>query len=86
MIVLFYAGVLEFTGGEKSFEPECSPSIRALIHELGCRYGDHLMEFLLGGDNCLFLVNGKSIAASEGLETKLRQGDRIEVLPFIEAG
>jgi len=86
MVALFYGSVLGQTGGEKSFVPAGSASIRALVGELGCRYGGRFEEFLLSGDDCFFLVNGKSIAMSGGLETSLHPGDRIEVLPFVEAG
>lgn len=86
MIVLFYGNVLEHTCGEKSHEPKDSQSISDLIEELGCHFGTQFKVFLLSGENCFFLVNGRSIATTGGLATKLHQGDKIEVIPFIEAG
>jgi len=86
MIVLFYGSVLELTGGKKSYEPKNSPSVHVLIDELGCHFGMVFKEYLTSGENCFFLVNGRSIATTGGLATKLHQADKIEVLPFIEAG
>ena len=86
MIVLFYGGVLEYTGGAGSYEPKNSPDIRSLIDELGCHFGNRFKSFLQSGENCLLLLNGKGLMASGGTDTLLKPGDKIEVLPFIEAG
>ena len=86
MIVLFYGSVLEFTGGKKSYEPKNSPNVHMLIDELGCHFGMNFKDFLTSGENCFFLVNSRSIATTGGLATKLHPGDKIEVLPLIEAG
>jgi len=85
-MVLFYSGMLKYTGGVRSYESKNSRDIRSLIDELGCNFGGHLKEFMLGGENCFLLLNGKGIMATGGLETWLQPGDKIEVLPFIEAG
>ena len=86
MTVLFYSGMLEYTGGVRSYKSSDSPDIRSLIDELGCHFGNHLKDFLLGDGNCFLLLNGKGIMATGGLDTRLQPGDKVEVLPFIEAG
>jgi len=86
MVVSFYGSMLEHTGGIKTYKPENSPNVRLLIDELGCQFGADFCDFLISEESCVFLVNGKSIAALAGLSTKLHPGDKIEVLPFIEAG
>jgi molybdopterin converting factor small subunit len=86
MKVLFYGNVLEYTRKEKSYNAGGCPDIRELINELGRYYGGSLSDFLLGEETCLFLVNGKGIILTGGLITKLRSDDKIEVLPFTEAG
>jgi molybdopterin converting factor small subunit len=85
MTVLFYGAVLTYTNGEKSFDTACS-SVRDLIERLGVRYGERSRQFLLGEGTCFFLVNGKGLMASGGLDAKLKPDDRIEVLPFVDAG
>jgi len=57
-----------------------------LIDELGSCFGPRFQAFLLGDETCLFLVNGKGILSTGGLDTGLVPGDKIEILPFIEAG
>ena len=86
MKVLFYGGVLEFTKGEKEFEFEDCSSVRELINELGSNYGQRFKDFLLGKETCFFLVNGKGLMMTGGPETKINPGDKIEVLPFADAG
>ena len=91
MKVLFYGNVLDYTRGEKSFEVYKSPensvsNVRELVDELGNYYGEGLKEFILGEENCFFLVNGKGLMMTGGLDTKLCPGDKIEVLPFADAG
>ena len=86
MTVLFYSGALEYTDGARSYESNDSQDIRSLIDELGCHFGSRLKDFLISGENCLFLLNGKGLMAAGGLSAKLNPGDVVEVLPFIEAG
>jgi molybdopterin converting factor small subunit len=86
MTVLFYGAVLTYTNGEKSFGTEACSSVRDLIDRLGVRYGERAKKFLLGDGTCFFLVNGKGLMASGGLDAKLKPDDKIEVLPFIDAG
>jgi len=86
MTVKFYGGVLEHTGGEKTFQPKESPNLCALIDELGNHYGKHIKEYLLDGRNCFFIINGKGIMPTGGLNSEINIGDKIEVLPAIEAG
>jgi len=86
MIVLFYGKTLEYTNGVKLFKIETCAGIRELINQLGVFYGERLKEFLSGSETCFFLLNGKGIMMTGGLDTKLQFGDKIEVLPFMDAG
>jgi len=86
MVVLFYGCVLEFTGGVKSVDLKDCPSLMSLVDELGCLFGEQFKAFLLGGDACFFLINGKGIMATGGFKSKLSPGDKIEILPLVEAG
>jgi len=86
MAVSFFGSVQKYTEGEKSFDAGEAPDIRALISRLGERFGDPFRDFLLGDGTCFFLVNGKSILHTGGLNTPLQPGDKIEVLPFVDGG
>jgi molybdopterin converting factor small subunit len=84
--VLFYGNLLDQTQGDRSHETKNVSSIKELVDELGIHYGGSFKEFLLGNETCFFLVNGKGIMMTGGLNTGLKPDDRIEVLPFAEAG
>jgi len=86
MTVLFYGDALLHTKGEQSFTSEDSASVRSLIDALGAHFGQGLKDFLLGDETCLILVNGKGLMPTGGLDTPLASGNRVEILPFVEAG
>jgi len=86
MKVSFYGSVLEYTNNEKTYEAGCCTNVNDLIDKLGLFYGEHFKNFIMGDETCFFLVNGKGIMLTGGLETKLNPDDRIELLPFTEAG
>ena len=86
MKVLFYGNVLDYTNGEKTHEIDDCSNVRSLAGKLGDHYGGRFKEFLLGDETCFFLVNGKGLMMTGGLDTLLNPDDKIEVLPFVEAG
>lgn len=87
MTVFFHGAIREkYTEGEKSYEASGAGSVRALIEILGERFGERFHDFLLGGSNCFFLVNGTGIMTTGGLDTKLGAEDEVEVLPFVDGG
>ena len=88
MEVVFFAGIKEYTDGITSveIEPDCCPDLRSMISELGIRFGRELEAVLLGGERLLMLVNGKAVMSTGGLDTPLKQGDIIEILPVAGAG
>ena len=86
MKVLFYANVQDFTSGEKMIETGDVQCMRALITLLGERFGEKFRVFLLGDNTCFFLINGRGIMATGGLDSPLHPDDKIEVLPFVGGG
>ena len=85
MIVRFRGSVLEITDGEDSFEPGPCPDMRRLIDALTMRYGESFSE-LINRSACFFIVNGKGTMSTGGFDTPLKHGDKVEVLPLVEAG
>ena len=83
--VTFFGSVLENTNGEKSFMPEFCANLQGVVDMLSDRYGDSIKELLLDG-SYFPLVNGKGIMMTGGLDTPLNPDDRIEILPFVDAG
>ena len=86
MTVFFYGNVIDQANGAQRFAPQNSASVRALIDELGGQFGDAFRVFLLAEENCFFLVNGRGLMGTGGLDTPLLPGDKVEILPFVEAG
>ena len=86
MKVIFYGKVLDYTNSDKYYEAHDCSCIRGLIDTLGEHYGERLKEFLLGEETCFFLINGKGLMMTGGLNTQLQPGDKVEVLPFANAG
>ena len=88
MEVLFYSSIKKYTGGAASvaLKPECCPDLRSLISELGTCFGKEFEAFILSGDEVLLLVNNKAVMTTGGIDTPLKQGDIIEILPIVGAG
>jgi len=86
MVVTFYGSALEYTGFEKMVELETCENVSLLIKALGERYGYVFEEALLSGEKWFVLVNGSGIMYSGGLNTPLQPTDRVDILPFAEAG
>ena len=66
-------------------------SVRDLIAILVERYGDNFKEFMLSPENRLqkyvvILVNGRGVGILNGLETMLREGDSILIMPAVGGG
>ena len=86
MTVTFYGLITRYTGGEKSYTPEVHSTVRGLLDELGGYYGDDFIAFVLGNETCIILINGKGIMLTGGLDSALQAGDKIDILPFVDAG
>jgi len=85
MTIQFFSGILEYTNGETIFEPGPCKDMRGLVDALSARYGERF-AMLIDRNECFFLVNGKGVMATGGLNTPLSPGDRIDALPFVDAG
>jgi len=88
MIVSFYGKVREFTNGESNYSPASTTysTLRELQGELCAHYGKRFETFINSNEAYLFLVNGKGVMMSGGLDVPVETGDKIDILPFIEAG
>jgi len=86
MEVVFYGNITKHTNGEKTFTPKNHSTLKALIDELSDYYGEDFESIINGTETNLLLVNNVGTALTGGLETPLNKGDKIEILPFVEAG
>jgi molybdopterin converting factor small subunit len=86
MTVTFYGGITRYTNDDKSYTPKTHATLRSLLEELGEYYGEQFVSFVNGNETCIILINGKGIMLSGGLDSVLSQDDKIEILPFVDAG
>ena len=86
MIKVMFFGSVQDHSACPSIEVEAVESLRILIDNLGEEFGATFHEYLLGEDTCFFLINGKSIMNTGGLNTLLKPEDKVEILPVVEAG
>ena len=86
MEVTFYGGITRHTNGDNSFTPDAHATLRGVLEELSDEYGEEFKAFLHGNETCIFLINGQGVMMSGGLDSPVCVGDKIEILPFVDAG
>ena len=87
MTANFHGIVTQYTNKDKTFSPTTTCStLRVLLDELSSHYGESFGQFVYGNETCLFLVNGRGVALSGGLDSPLVPGDKVDILPFVDAG
>ena len=86
MDVLFYAAITRYTRGEKSFTPKEHSTLRGVLDELCVHYGEEFESFIYASEKCIFLINGQGVMMSGGLDSPVCFGDKIEIIPFVDAG
>lgn len=79
-----------YLGGEREMYLEAS-SVREIFKVLKERFGDALKQRLFDESGELrpyiaIYVNGKNINSLDGLDTKLKDGDEVLILPTIGGG
>jgi len=89
--VTFLSDVRRMTEEGKTNISLPEKSVRDLIAILVERYGDNFKEFMLSPENRLqkyvvVLVNGRGVGILNGLETMLREGDSILIMPAVGGG
>jgi MoaD family protein len=77
-------------GGEREVKVRASTLIEAL-NALAEKYGDGLRGKLFDGEGkpkrlLSFYVNGKNVRFLKGLETPLKDGDEVSILPSVSGG
>lgn len=87
----FFAFIREVAGvNEVEVEVEDDTTIVDLIKKLSERLPQKFREFVFEGHevskNIIILVNGKGISELDGLETKLKSGDEVALLPPVSGG
>jgi len=90
--VKFFTTLREITGKkEEQIEFSRAVTVESLLKHLSRKYGKEFDDYVydeLGNvrGHLHFLVNGQSITTLRGLRTRLREGDKVAVLPPVGGG
>lgn len=90
--VRFFTSLREITGKKvEEIQLQDAITVEELLTKLSKKYGKELREYLYNEEEKIhdylsILVNGKSINVLQGLDTKLKKGDVIAILPPVGGG
>ena len=92
-IAVKFIGALRHVSGTRDLAISCKSrvAIRELINEI-IKELPELKRSLIDQQledsrpNTLILVNGREISVLDGLETKLKDGDEVVLIPFVHGG
>jgi len=91
--VKFFALVRELTGKrEETVDLDDDATVRVLLDKLSDEYGPKFQEYLFDPDSkkprgyLQFLIDGRNIALMQGLDTALREGSSLAILPPVGGG
>ncbi|MGC8817199.1 MAG: ubiquitin-like small modifier protein 1 [Candidatus Hadarchaeum sp.] len=86
--VKFFANFREAAGVESALVE--AADVYSLLKALVAKFGERLSKLLFEGEKlretACIIVNGKSINLSEGLRTKLKDGDVVAIFPPVSGG
>lgn len=91
--VKFFALVRELTGKrEETVEVDDGSTVRTLLDRLAEEYGAKFQEYLFDPGSTKprgylqFLVDGRNIVLMQGLDTVLKEGNSLAILPPVGGG
>lgn len=90
--VRFFTSLREITGEKvEKIQLNGIITVEELLSKLSKKYGGEFKEYLYNEEGNLhgylsILVNGKSTKILQGLDTKLKEGDVIAILPPVGGG
>ena len=91
-ITVKFIGALRHASGEDKCIVDCKKcTVKDLIRRI-TRKSPELLRNLVAGDaeslrpNALILVNGREISILDGLDTALKDGDEVVLVPVVHGG
>ena len=90
--VKFFTTLREITDKrEEEIKSSKELTVGELLEQLSKKYGRRFMDYVYDKKGNVqsylqFLVNGRSITTREGFKTKLKEGDRVAIIPPVGGG
>jgi molybdopterin synthase sulfur carrier subunit len=90
--VRFFTSLREITGKKKELvQLQNATTVEELLTGLSKKYGKEFIEYLYNEEEKVhtylsILVNGKSTNVLQGLDTELKEGDTVAILPPVGGG
>jgi molybdopterin synthase sulfur carrier subunit len=93
--VRFFTVLREVSGKKEEllqFREDEEATVNAILKTLSARYGKPFVEYVYDLQTGIakgflqFLINGQSISAFNGLESKLKDGDVLAIVPPVGGG
>jgi molybdopterin synthase sulfur carrier subunit len=90
--VKFFTTLREITDKrEEEIKSSKDLTVGELLEQLSKKYGRKFMDYVYDKKGNVqsylqFLVNGRSITTREGFKTKLKEGDRVAIIPPVGGG
>ena len=90
--VKFFTVLREITGKkEEKLEFSNSITVNALLDHLSKKYGRQFTDYVYDASGkprgyLQFLINGKSITTLEGFKTRLKEEDKVAIIPPVGGG
>ena len=91
--VKFFTTLREMTGKREEEIEASDPllTVKELLNRLSEKYGRKFVDYVYDEEGkarsyLQFLVNGRSITTLQGFETRLRDGDKVAIIPPVGGG
>ena len=90
--IVFFTTLREVVGKkEEEIELNRGITVKELLSRLSQKYGKDFVNYVYDEKGDLhgylqFLVNGKSVTTLQGLTTRLKDGDKIDIIPPVGGG
>jgi molybdopterin converting factor small subunit len=87
--VKVFGEIASTVGAEHTLELTENTSILSLTNTISERAGlrkGYMGEFRVGSDELAIMINGKNVVILDGLDTVLKQGDLVVIMPSIFGG
>ena len=90
VVVRTFGDLIPLVGRKQMIETQEGTSVKAVVRQVSSQAGStrpgYIGNYRIGGNELVVLVNGRNIATLDGVETVLKDGDVVTLLPPFAGG